>query len=74
MVKVALEEATTRLSDLIEAAVNGEAVYITTDEQMIRLVPETVIKVPRQFGSAKGLIHMADDFDAPLEDFREYME
>ncbi|MEA2604346.1 MAG: hypothetical protein QOF89_5338 [Acidobacteriota bacterium] len=30
---------------------------------------------PRQrtFGSAKGLIRIADDFDEPLEDFREYM-
>ncbi len=28
-----------------------------------------------KFGSAKGLIiYMADDFDVPLEDFREYME
>lgn len=26
-----------------------------------------------QFGSAKGLIKMADDFDAPLADFQEYM-
>jgi hypothetical protein len=26
------------------------------------------------FGSGKGLItYMADDFDAPLEDFKEYM-
>lgn len=25
------------------------------------------------FGSWKG-IHMSDDFDAPLEDFKEYME
>jgi Protein of unknown function (DUF2281) len=29
---------------------------------------------PRRPGSAKGMIHMADDFDAPLEDFQEYME
>ncbi len=27
----------------------------------------------RTFGSAKGLIKIADDFDDPLEDFREYM-
>ncbi|MEO0458258.1 MAG: DUF2281 domain-containing protein [Cyanobacteria bacterium P01_A01_bin.114] len=27
-----------------------------------------------QFGSAKGLIEMSDDFDEPLEDFKEYME
>jgi predicted DNA-binding antitoxin AbrB/MazE fold protein len=26
----------------------------------------------RTFGSAKGLITIADDFDEPLEDFREY--
>ncbi len=28
----------------------------------------------RTFGSAKGLIKIAEDFDEPLEDFREYME
>lgn len=27
----------------------------------------------RKFGCAKGLIMMHDDFDAPLEDFKEYM-
>lgn len=26
------------------------------------------------FGSAKGLIHIAPDFDEPLEDFKPYME
>jgi Protein of unknown function (DUF2281) len=28
----------------------------------------------RQPGSAAGELWIADDFDAPLEDFREYME
>ncbi|MGI8494791.1 MAG: DUF2281 domain-containing protein [Pyrinomonadaceae bacterium] len=29
---------------------------------------------PRKFGSMKGLVkHIAEDFDAPLEDFKEYM-
>jgi hypothetical protein len=28
--------------------------------------------VPR-FGSAKGAIHLSEDFDAPLDDFHEYM-
>lgn len=27
----------------------------------------------RQFGSAKGLIKMSNDFDDPLDDFMEYM-
>lgn len=74
MVKVALEEAATSLPALIEAAMNGEAVYITLDNQMIRLVPENPAPQPRKAGSAKGMIWMADDFDEPLEDFREYME
>jgi antitoxin (DNA-binding transcriptional repressor) of toxin-antitoxin stability system len=28
-------------------------------------------KKKRQFGSAKGLIKMSDDFNAPLDDFNE---
>lgn len=31
-------------------------------------------KTRNAFGSLKGKIKMADDFDAPLEDFKEYME
>jgi hypothetical protein len=30
-------------------------------------------KVIPQFGSAKGKITMSEDFDAPLDDFKEYM-
>jgi hypothetical protein len=29
-------------------------------------------RVPREPGSAKGLIWIADDFDAPLDDFKDY--
>lgn len=36
--------------------------------------PQTERPRKRVFGSAKGLIRMAEDFDEPLEDFREYME
>ncbi|MCL1806449.1 MAG: type II toxin-antitoxin system RelB/DinJ family antitoxin [Oscillospiraceae bacterium] len=37
------------------------------------ILPE---KMPREavFGCMRGQFAMADDFDAPLEDFREYME
>jgi len=31
-------------------------------------------KLPRKFGSAKGKIHMSEDFDEPLTDyFKDYM-
>ncbi|MEM7114729.1 MAG: DUF2281 domain-containing protein [Chloroflexota bacterium] len=34
---------------------------------------DETIKRERQFGSAKGLITIADDFDEPLDEFQEYM-
>lgn len=72
--QVKLEEAKVRLLDLIEAALRGEDVFILKDDRpVVQLVP---LKPPRrhpQFGSAKDLVVMAEDFDAPLEDFREYM-
>jgi len=38
--------------------------------------PENVPKMSREavFGCMRGQFQMADDFDAPLEDFKEYME
>jgi hypothetical protein len=34
---------------------------------------EKVAERRKGFGSWKGKIHIADDFDAPLEDFKDYM-
>lgn len=74
MQQVNLKEASSRLPGLIDAAMRGEVVLITTDDQQsVRLVPVQPAKQPRRPGSAKGMIHMADDFDAPLEDFQDYM-
>ena len=38
--------------------------------------PEKTTKMSREamFGCMRGQFGMADDFDAPLEDFKEYME
>jgi prevent-host-death family protein len=75
MQQVSADEAKERLAELIEAAVKGETVLITRDdEQVVRLVPITRTKRRRKAGSAQGLIVMSDDFDAPLEDFEEYMQ
>jgi antitoxin (DNA-binding transcriptional repressor) of toxin-antitoxin stability system len=73
MYQVKLDEATARLPDLLAAAAQGEDVLISDDQHTVRLVPVSHTPKRRQFGSAKGLISMADDFDAPLDDFREYM-
>jgi antitoxin (DNA-binding transcriptional repressor) of toxin-antitoxin stability system len=52
-----------------------EEVIITQGgEPLVKLVALTKQgRKYRQFGSAKGLIRMADDFDEPIEDFKEYM-
>jgi antitoxin (DNA-binding transcriptional repressor) of toxin-antitoxin stability system len=43
------------------------------DRPVVKLVPVAALKALPLFGSAKGLITIADNFDAPLEDFDEYM-
>jgi antitoxin (DNA-binding transcriptional repressor) of toxin-antitoxin stability system len=73
--QVSLAEAATSLSDLVEAAINGEEVILLNgDHPAIKLTPIQSVKPNRKPGSAKGLIWMSDDFDEPLEEFKEYME
>ena len=75
MQRMTLEEAKTHLVDLIDAAATGEEVYITKDERLsVQLVPRALKTRHRRFGSARGLISMAPDFDEPLEDFQDYLE
>jgi len=73
MQQVTIEQAKVNLKVLIKAALNGEEIVITQDEKSaVKLVPTSTAKPRPQFGSAKGKIHIADDFEAPLEDFAEY--
>ena len=73
MYQVTLDKAKADLPDLINAAVEGEQVFIRKDDKkVVQLIPvELSIRRP-QFGSAKGLVEIADDFDSPLKDFDEY--
>jgi prevent-host-death family protein len=72
---VNIANASKHLPELIEAAKGGEEIIITKDEQpVVKLVPVSPVKKRRpQFGSAKGLVTISDDFDEPLEDFKDYM-
>jgi prevent-host-death family protein len=68
-----LNHAEIRLAELVQRAARGDDVILTDGGRPVaKIVPITQAQGPREFGSAKGLIHMADDFDAPLEDFAEY--
>lgn len=71
MQQINIAEASKHLHDLIEAALTGEEIVITKDERpVVKLVP---VKRRRRAGSAKGLITISEDFDEPLEDFKDYM-
>ena len=76
---VRLEDAVNSLSLLIQKVMNGEEVFITQNQKPIAKIVSVSgmpVKPKKQIkaGSAKGLIKIADDFDAPLEDFKEYMQ
>jgi antitoxin (DNA-binding transcriptional repressor) of toxin-antitoxin stability system len=79
MTTVTLEEAANRLSELIHGLSPGEELVITENDQPVaRLTgttPESDADTPRrQSGTLRGtVLYMAEDFDAPLEEFKEYM-
>ena len=74
--QVNIHEAKTQLSKLIQAALNGKEVIIARgNKPVIRLEVLPEARGKRVIGNAKGLVlGMADDFDEPLDDFKEYME
>jgi prevent-host-death family protein len=78
MSTVTIEEAQAKLLDLIHTLQPHEEVVITENNQPVaRLIPvhRPGARKPRQPGTLRGTVkYMAPDFDAPLEDFKEYME
>ena len=77
MTTVTLKEAQSGLADIIHRLTPGDEVVITENDQPVaRLVPTLPIpkKAHRLLGTMKGtVLYMAPDFDAPLEDFKEFM-
>ncbi|HLF89478.1 MAG TPA: type II toxin-antitoxin system prevent-host-death family antitoxin [Anaerolineales bacterium] len=73
--QVTIHEAKTHLSRLIKKVLQGEEIIIAKGNQpLVKLVMLPEAQQGRRIGGAKGLIkYMAEDFDAPLEDFQEYM-
>lgn len=75
MQQVTPVEARAHLAELIDAAMRGERVVIARDDQhAVQLVPVSPTSQRHQAGSAKGLIVMQEDFDAPVDDFSEYTQ
>jgi hypothetical protein len=80
-----MDEAQTRLPELIAALLAGTAVFIdglagetiqlvylpmVSDRPSEYLIPDP--HMPRHPGNAAGLVWLSEDFDEPLEEFKEY--
>jgi len=70
MTSIALDIAQKELPSLIEDVLLGGHILITCDKTPVaEIIPVSGVKPSPLFGSAKGMIAMAEDFDAPLADF-----
>lgn len=71
---ISVAEAKAKFSELIKRAEAGEEILVTRHGKVVARVmpPETTGVLPR-IGALKGQIWISDDFDEPLEEFKEYM-
>jgi antitoxin (DNA-binding transcriptional repressor) of toxin-antitoxin stability system len=72
-----VEDVQARLPQILDVLAPGEEVVITRDGKPVARLTGSGEKprIPHRLGTLKGTVtYMAPDFDAPLEDFKEYME
>lgn len=76
MTSVSIEEAQTKLSEIVRELQPGEEITITDHEQpLARMRKVAPTSWPCKAGSAKeSILRIAPDFDAPIDEFQEYME
>ena len=66
-----LAEAKARFSELVQKAMLGEEIIVAKENKpVVKIV--AIKPAKRMPGTGKG-IWMSPDFDAPLDDFKEYM-
>jgi hypothetical protein len=76
MAAIDIQRASNSLPEIIEGLVPGEQLTIVRDGvPLATLIRQSSGEWDCRAGSAKDRPHwMSPDFDAPLEDFRAYME
>ena len=74
---VRLEEQSEDVAALVDQAKQGEEIVFTVQHQPVAKLVQVngggPLSKPR-FGCLHAKIWLAPDFDAPLDEFREYME
>jgi antitoxin (DNA-binding transcriptional repressor) of toxin-antitoxin stability system len=76
MTSLPLPQVQAQLPDLVHGLAPGDEVVITENDQPVaRIVPPGPSSSARKLGTLRGtVLYMAPDFDAPLDEFKDYME
>ncbi len=75
MQAVTLQDVQSRLPELLSTLQPGEEFIILDQGQPVAALKKAArTSWPCKAGSAAGKIRLAPDFDAPLDEFKEYME
>ena len=75
MATITIQDARTKLVDLIRRLQPGDEIIITENDQPVARVTSVIDKSKRTLGTLKGTVqHMSERFDAPLDEFREYTQ
>ena len=78
MTTISIHDAQSKLPELIHAMSPGDEVVITENNQPVAriVLPQATsaaLQQPRQSGTLRGtVLHMAPDFNAELEAFKEF--
>jgi antitoxin (DNA-binding transcriptional repressor) of toxin-antitoxin stability system len=74
-VTISIEDAQLTLAELIHRLAPGEEAIVTENERPVARIIATGPQTERKLGTLKGtVIGISDDFDAPLDEFKEYMQ
>ena len=76
MQTMTVEEAQSRLAEIIDQLPPGEEVVLTRDDKPVATIKATLQlePTPRMFGTLKGtILYIAPDFDDIPEGFEDYM-
>lgn len=77
MASIPIEQAKSRLKELIDSLAPGEELIITSNELPIAKLTAAqngTHSEPRKPGSLRGTVtYVAPDFDEPLDEFKDYV-